>query len=314
MLSAFQDAAKQLAAYEQGVLVPFYAFYDSVHEFLDGTIQRVITRATDAAYKGEGLEPADVHVLKLLFLIRYIGDIPANIDNIATLMVSSINEDKLSLKEVLKQSLNRLIAQNYVQKNADEYRILTDDEQDINREIKNTILDPLVVVGDIGKYIFNDIFEDQKYKYNLRYNFPFNSKIDETTIGNQTSRIGLRILTRASDDYDADEAALKMASAGNNDMIIRLDDDNDYFDEMQEALKIERFDKIKKHDGMPVSLKKIVAEKQEEARQRKLRAKGMLEEAILQGKYYVNGEKIETKGSGAKERINNGFKILIESV
>ena len=314
MLSAFQDAAKKFTENEQGILIPFYAFYDSVHEFLDGTIQRVITRAIDGANKGDGLELFDVDVLKLLFLIRYTGDIPANVDNIATLMVSSINEDKLSLRTIIKQSLNRLITQNYVQKNADEYRFLTDDEQDINREIENTVLDETLVVEAIGKYIFNDIYEDQKYKYNNRYNFAFNSKIDEKGIGNQAAKIGIRILTKASDDYDVDEAALKMASADKNDLIIHLDDNSEYFEEMKQALKIERFDKTKNADKLPDAYKRIIIEKQDEAKVRKTRAKSMLEEAITKASYYLNGEHFESHGSNVKERINNAMKILVEGV
>ncbi len=313
MLSAFQDAACKYADEEAGVLIPFYAFYDSVHAFLDGSIQRVIIRAGEAAYNKEGLKAGDVEVLKLLFLIRYIGDIPANLDNIATLMISGVNEDKLSLKESIKAALNRLISQNYVQKNADEYRFLTDDEQDINREIRNTVIDGNAVVEEIGNYIFNDIYEDQKYQYSKRYPIPFNRKIDESNIGSQTARMGLRILTRASDDYDADEAELKMVSAGNNDLIIRLDESSDYFEEMQAALKIERFDKIKQ-TNLPANLKKIMAEKQEEARERKSRAKRMLEDALLKGRHYTNGERIDPRGSSAREKMNNGLKLLAESV
>ena len=90
--------------------------------------------------------------------------------------------------------------------------------RDINREIRNTVVDANLVVEALGKYIFNDIYDDQKYKYSPRYPFPYNSKIDETTIGHQTARIGLHILTKPpTDDYDADEAYLKMASANNND-------------------------------------------------------------------------------------------------
>ena len=314
MLSAFQDAACKYADREVGLLIPFYAFYDSVHEFLDGSVRRVITRATEAALNQEGLEVEDIDVLKLLFLIRYIGDIPANIDNLATLMISGVNEDKLSLKESIKKSLTRLISQNYVQKHADEYRFLTDDEQDINREIRNTFIDVNVVVEEIGAYIFNDIYEEQKYQYSKYYPISFNRKIDETTIGNQTARMGLRILTRASDDYDVDEAELKMASAGNNDLIIRLDDGTDYFEEMQEALKIERFYKLKKETNLPANLKRIMTEKREEAGERKKQAKSMLENALLRGRYYTNGERIDPRGSTAREKVNNGLKVLVESV
>jgi hypothetical protein len=35
-------------------------------------------------------------------MIKYLKELPANIDNIATLMVTNIDEDKLELKEKLK--------------------------------------------------------------------------------------------------------------------------------------------------------------------------------------------------------------------
>ena len=55
MLSAFQDAARKHADEEVGFWF-FHSFYDSVHGFLDGSIQRVITRASEAALNKEGLE------------------------------------------------------------------------------------------------------------------------------------------------------------------------------------------------------------------------------------------------------------------
>ena len=315
MLSAFQDAARKYADEEVGILVPFHSFYDSVHGFLDGSIQRVITRASEAALNKEGLELEDVDVLKLLFLIRYIDeDIPANIDNLATLMVSSLDEDKLDLKENIRKSLNRLISQNYVQKYEDKYRFLTDDEQDINREIRNTIVDTNEVVREIGEYIFNEIYEDRKYQYSKHYYIPFNRKIDETSIGNQTAWIGLRFLTSAADDYDAGEAELKMSSSRDTELIIRLDDRSDYFEEMQEALKIEHFDRSKKKKDLPANLNKIMVEKREEAGKHRERAASMLKEALLQGQYYCNGEKINPVGSSAQEKIESGLKVLVDSI
>ncbi|MDV2888048.1 hypothetical protein RYX45_23065, partial [Alkalihalophilus pseudofirmus] len=78
----------------------------------------------------------NVDLLKVLFMIKYVKELPANLDNIATLMVTHIDEDKLQLKEKIKVSLRKLISQTLVQKNGDNFIFLTDDEQDINREIK----------------------------------------------------------------------------------------------------------------------------------------------------------------------------------
>ena len=51
----------------------------------------------------------NMDLLKVLFMIKYIKELPANIDNIATLMVTHIDEDKLELKEKIKVALRKLI-------------------------------------------------------------------------------------------------------------------------------------------------------------------------------------------------------------
>ena len=53
--------------------------------------------------------------------MRYIDDIKANIDNIATLMVDDIRTDKIALRASVTASLERLQSQNYVSRNGDTY-------------------------------------------------------------------------------------------------------------------------------------------------------------------------------------------------
>ena len=50
-------------------------------------MRRVIDRASEAAAIGAGLEPQDVDVLKLLFLVLHVDEVKANVDNIAILLV-----------------------------------------------------------------------------------------------------------------------------------------------------------------------------------------------------------------------------------
>ena len=71
-------------------------FYDTVHTFLDGSIRRVVERAERATVNDKGLEPIDINVLKLLYMIRYVDDIPANLDNIVIMMAEDIGLDKIS--------------------------------------------------------------------------------------------------------------------------------------------------------------------------------------------------------------------------
>lgn len=65
---------------------------------LEGAIRRVIDRCQNAADAHDGLEQQDVNVLKLLYLVRYIEDVKANIENIAILMIDDIHTDKIALR------------------------------------------------------------------------------------------------------------------------------------------------------------------------------------------------------------------------
>lgn len=120
----------------------------------------MIDRCSKAVENHDGLEPMDVDVLKLLYLIRYVNeDIPANLDNLVILMADDIRLEKVAMREKLRGSLDRLIGQNYIGRTGDTYNFLTDEEQDIQKEINLTQVDTGAIVGDIAKIIFGIIYD-----------------------------------------------------------------------------------------------------------------------------------------------------------
>ncbi|MGG1640412.1 BREX system P-loop protein BrxC [Paenibacillus sp. NRS-1782] len=312
MLSAFKEAGLRYKDSEEGALIPFYAFYDTIKEFLTPSISRVI----EGAYENPALkdDPFNMDLLKVLFMIKYIKELPANIDNIATLMVTEIDEDKLALKEKIKSSLRKLISQTLIQKNGEFYLFLTDDEQDINREIKGMKIEEDVIKREIANYIYQDLYDDKRYRYSAQYQFPYNQKIDEKNIGNQTSSIGINILSPLSDHYAKLEQELMLMSSGTGEMILKLGANEVYVEEIEEVLKIEEYRKKKNPTQLPESIQNILNNKQAEARDRRRRVRDMLEEAIKGGVFFINGNKAEIKGSSVKERINAGFQSLVENV
>ena len=223
MLSGFQEAAQVIQDKDENALVPFSLFYNTVHTFLESAIRRVIDRCQRAADNYDGIEQYDVSILKLLYLIRYVDDIKANIDNIATLMVEDIRADKINMRKKIQESLDRLVSQNYIARNGDTYTFLTDDEQDIEREIRNTPVDSATIVQSISQIIFGDLYISKKFKYG-KYDFPYDQIIDDTTIGQLTGAVRLHILTVASDLYNAGDQMLLMRSNVDNEAILHLSD------------------------------------------------------------------------------------------
>lgn len=311
MLSAFKEAGLKYSEEHEGALIPFYAFYDTIKEFLNPTIVRVI----EGAYQNPELrdDEFNIDLLKVLFMIKYIKELPASLDNIATLMVTKVNEDKLVLKEKIESSLRKLIGQTLIQKNGDVYIFLTDDEQDINREIKSISIDEEVVKRALADYVFHDLYDVKKVKYSDKYDFSFNRKMDEKDYLNQTSNLGIHILSPLSDNYDKPEQEIMMMTMGSSQMILKLKGNESYVEEMEEVLKIDEYTK-KVNPNLPENIQNIIDSKKHESKSRKRRVKELLEEAIKAGTFYINGEKLDAKGNTVKDKINTAFKTLVDNV
>lgn len=309
MLSSFQEAAQKVQDKDENALVPFSQFYDTVHTFLESPIRRVIDRCQTAADKRDGLEQRDVNVLKLLYLIRYIDDLKPNIDNIAILMVDDIRTDKIELRREIAESLERLERQNYVARNGDNYSFLTDEEQDIAIDIRNTSVDSATIVQSIGKTIFSELYPSKKYKLN-KYDFAYDQYIDETLIGSAQGGVRLRFVTVASDYYNVAEQKLIMDSQVNNEAIVLLSNEVQYFEELETAEKIRKYIKQKNVSQLPESIQDIIRKQQAQARSLEESAKDQIDKAIVGGTFFIYGEKVEIKYGDAKKQVGRSFETI----
>lgn len=313
MLSGFQEAAQKVENKDENALVPFYQFYDTVHTFLESAIRRVIDRCQNAADANDGLEQQDVNVLKLLYLVRYIEDVKANIENITILMIDDIHTDKIALRASITASLERLLSQNYISRNGDTYAFLTDEEQDIAIDIKNTPVDSAQIVQSISQTVYGEIYPAKKYKCG-KYDFAYDQYVDETLNGASTGGMRLRIVTVASDLYGVGDQRLIMDSQVNNEAIVVLSADTPYFDELEQAMKIRKYVKQRNVSQMPESIQRIIRDRNDEARKLESHARSLIEKAIVEGKFYVHGEILDLKYGSAKDKLDEAMKSLVESV
>lgn len=274
MLDGFQIVAKSIEDKDEHAIAPLYPFYDSVHSFLDGSIRRVIERCQKAADNHDGIEDHDVKVLKLLYLIRYIDDVKANLDNIVILMADDICTDKIELRQVVQKSLDRLKSQNYIDRRGDAYIFLTDEEQDIARDIANTSVDTAKIVERIGQMIFGDIYTQKKYRYG-KYDFPFDEMVDSTSIGAVTGGMTLRFLTVAADPDDKQELRLMTESKGKSTIIVLAD--TPYYEFLENAMKIRQYVKQRNVNQLAKSVQDIIRDQQDEAGKYETSAKEELE-------------------------------------
>lgn len=310
MLSGFQEAAQKLQDRDEYALVPFFRFYDTVHSFLDSSIRMVIERCEKAANEGLGIELKDIDVLKLLYLIRYIDDIKANLDNITILMADDIRTDKISLRESVKNSIDRLISQNYVGRSGDTYNFLTDEEQDIQREIKATNVDTSSIIEKIASTIFSDIYGTSKFKYD-KYDFAFDRMVDSISVGAFTGGMKLCFLTVAVDATEKSD--LRLITKSKDSALVVLAN-TPYYEALETAMKIKKYIKQRNVAQLPKSVQDIIRAQLELATQCEISATEELIKAIEAADFYADGEHVEIKGGDAKAKINQILGHLVDHV
>ena len=319
MLALFKESAVNVMNEEAGVIVPFHRFYDALENFLDHSHSGVIIRAYDNSYINPEKKDRDVfaiNVLKTLFMVKYVLEIEANIDNITSLMIENVDDDRIELKGRVEESLKVLMRQMLVQKNGNVYVFLTDEEQEVNNEIEKENVETPEIITKVAEMIFEDIFPGKRYTYpvfNGRYAFGFNQFVDDRPYkANQNYDIGLRVLTPWYDG-STDDGTLRMMSGQGKEVLVVLPNDAEFLTEIQVYLKIEGF--LRKNTSTRLAKYETIKEaKRVEMRERNQNAKLYLTEALKEATIYVNGDVVRVNGKEVSSRINEAIGRLVQTV
>ena len=319
MLALFKESAVKIMGESEGAIVPFHRFYDALENFLDHSHRSVIIRAFDNSKINPEKKSDDVfaiNVLKTLFMIKYILEIEANVENITSLMIENIDNDRIELKERVEEALKVLQQQMLVQKNGSLYVFLTDEEQEINREIESQNVEMAEVINKVSEMIFEDIFSDKRYRYpafNGRYAFSFNQTVDDRPYkSNQNFDIGLRVLTPWYDGGN-DDATLRMMSGTSQEVVVLLPNDAAFLEELMTYLKIEKFLRLNTSSQL-TKYETIKEAKRVEMRERNSNAKLYLTEALKEATIYVNGDVANLSAKEVTARINEAIGRLVQTV
>lgn len=312
MLDAFQSAAKTVALQEVNVLVPLYEFYPSIESFLDTTVKKTIDQASENA----SLEPFDIKLLQVLFLIRYVDEMKSNVDNLVTLCIDQIDADKLALRRRIEDSLGRLEKETLINRNGDLYFFLTNEERDISREIKGIDLASGEEAATLGDIIFNDVLKTKwKHRYSVnRMDFPFVGVVDLRPIGKHMGgNLVVSVISPLADDYDMfnDQKCLMESTNENGQILIRLRDNDELGRELRAYVKTDKYLKTKSDSGLPDAAKRILRDNAEENRRRRDRLSVLIGQMFVEASYFVAGQPLQQKAAAPGAALDNALEYLV---
>ena len=285
-------------------LIPIYEFYDSISTYCIHSL----VHNMHLAENNDKLNDFDLCVLKSLFIIKYLDDdyLSPTLNNIATLMISNIDEDKIKLKDKIINSLNRLIEQVYVHKNGEFYYYLTEKEQDINLEIKNQIVDLEEINEEFYKYL-SEIYTNKKFKIQSIYSYPIDQLIDNDE---GSKNLGIRFITSSySYDNNVDKNIyLKHLSEMNDEVIVSLDENLSTYTEIIEKLKIDKFLSNKNLNNV------FECEKLKESNNLYSRIKKQIYDSIKDSTIYISGNNFHFNKKDPVSILDDSLEKLFENV
>ena len=312
LLDAFQSAAVQNLNKSTDVLIPLYDFYPSIESFIDGMAKRSI----DEAPLNPALQKFDVQLLKAMFLIRYIPDIiKPNVDNLAALCIDEIDADKLALKRKIQEALDRLEQQRLVSRNGDLWFFLTNEERDVAREIGHVEVSAAEKSRLLAELVFDEIFNGQtKVRHrDTRADFEFNRLLDGAPWRQANQVLSFEVLTPLGDEYERLQSAkcILRSSEGNGRAIVRLGEGDRLDIELALYQQIEKYIISPKADQASASLKRILADRKEENRERRHRLVLQLSNLIAEGEFFAMGQSVAIKAVSPDKVLDDLLNYLI---
>lgn len=313
MLDAFQMAANAIATDEVGALVPFHRFYTSVEGFLDTAVKRTI----DQAGQNKTLDGFDVQMLRTLFMIRYVDIIKGTLDNLVTLSIEKIDEDKLALRKRIEESLQRLEKESLITRNGDEFLFLTNEERDITRKIKATDLAASEENKELANLIFKDLLRDQnKYRHQAnKMDYQIGRFLDSHSLdGKYESDLKVEIISPLDTEYNlyTEAYCIGKSTQAEGQVLFKLADDKQFFNELRTWLKTNKFIRLN-DDGTQSDISRILADRGRENQERKKRLRVRVEEMLLDAESYALGQHLQLSSSSPTTKLDEACRYLLEN-
>ncbi|WP_034059321.1 BREX system P-loop protein BrxC [Lacinutrix jangbogonensis] len=309
MLGVFQQVIRAIEERDNNALVSFDLMFEGIRNELRGEIQQSIILAE------KQLEDRfAIKVLKALFLVKYFANFKTTKRNISVLLIDDINVDLKAHETKIDAALTILENQSYVQRNGDIYEFLTDDEKDVEEEIKNTDIDEQAVTQLLKDIFFDEIIGDSKIKYlENKQDYDFTNKIDGSFFGRE-KELEIEIITDNYQDYDK-ETFIQSQTMGSTGMKLVLASNATFMRDVRMYIKTAKFEMQNRGSGIRPQVARILQEKSMQNVTRKKNLIVMANKGLAESKVYLNGGKLElSNSSDGKTRVINAFQKLVAVV
>jgi hypothetical protein len=304
MLGVFQHVVKLIGDREVGQLATF----DLMFEGIKATLKPFITSSLYKADNNLG-DPFAIRVLKALLLVKYIKGFNATPKNLRVLMQETFDQNVPKLLKQIQDALNLLELQTYIQRNGETYEYLTDEEKDVEEEIKTTEVDAGEVAKILEDILFAGIIKDNKIRLDTGLDYPYTKKLDDRIAGRE-HELTVHFVTPFS-EYVDNINALKSHSLGRPELLVVLPNDTRFYSDLNLYKKTEKYIRVTRSSKQNDTILGILDNKGRQNEDRLALVQERAKELVGKARLFVSGEEVEISGEEPKTRILKSFGELV---
>jgi hypothetical protein len=250
-----------------------------------------------------------IRVLKALFLVKYIKEFKATTRNICIMMIDRFDCDLIALRKDVRQALDLLEQQTYIQRSGELYEYLTDEEKDVEQEIKNTQVENADVAARLAEITFDDIIKHRKIRYENDQDYPFSKKLDDRLIGRE-SELAIHIISPLHENYQKKDS-LKSQAMLRYELLVILPPDARMARDLLMYQCTEKYCRQNISLSQRDSIRRILQDKMSRNRERLLALRQQVHGLLVKADLFALGYEVEVTGEDPQARIIRGFYDLI---
>ncbi|MDX0488819.1 BREX system P-loop protein BrxC [Sinorhizobium medicae] len=308
MLGVFQEVAKRLADAPVGGLATFDLMFEGIRTALKSSVQQSI----QLAEKNLGAEFA-VRVLKSLFLVKYVKEFKPTARNISILLLSRFEVDQTEQRRNIEEALSLLERQTLIQRNGEVYEFLTNEEKDVEAEIKAIAVDPAEIERHLDELAFGTILRHSKIRHGATgTDYAFTRKLDGHGL-NREHELSVNIISPFSDESDTPDV-VRANSMARDELAVVLGRDVRFTRDLVLWSQTVKFARQVSTGQEQPGRDRIIAEKRDQNGRREKDLTQRLRGLIANARLFVRGTELEIGGEDPQDRLVKGFQILIDKV
>ena len=304
MLGVVQHVAKELGAAPIGVLASFEGMFEGIRSSLKSAPQKQILLAENQLQN-----KLAIRLLKALFLVKFVDGFRSTPRNLTVLVYDRFGLNGPALQIEVSEALAQLEQQTYIQRNGEVYAYLTNEEQDIEKEIKGVEVDSLEVSDRLFKLLHDHAMkQQQKFRYaKTDQDFPLGYKLDDVA-KSKPKELTLHFITP---DYSQEFQNIRMQSAGLAELRVVIEADDRLLSDLRLLLKTEKYVKQKQGTAITDSQKRILDSRQQENLTREKELAERIKQAVSKASLVVDTVEVPSVATGAESRIADGMNVLV---